>query len=153
VIYKFRYLLVCNRVILTVIVIILLVWYRKRTGRFNVENNAKAEFEVDNDLYGFTGKTTESNLVTANQYTDGNLYSIEKYGQPQEENQLQIDAANPLYEKSLKSTNPLYKSPTAKSDELTHYETSENCELTYDNIMYNSTNMQMKDLEYAYCKH
>ena len=153
-------MLICNGIVLIVTVIILLVWYRKRSGRFNVEKNGKATFEVDNDLYGFMGKASESNLVTSNNYTDKDIYerySIEKQGQPQQDIKQQAYAANeanPLYEKStLKSVNPLYKSSNSKSDELAHYETSENSELTYDNITCNSKNVQETDIEYAYCKH
>lgn len=136
------------------------MWYRKRSGRFNVEKNGKATFEVDNDLYGFTGKASESNLVISHNYTVGNVYeqdNIKKQDQPQQEIKQQTYAANeanPLYEKStLKSVNPLYKSSSSKSDELAHYETSENSELTYNNIVYNSKNVQETDNEYTYCKH
>jgi len=103
------------------------------------------------------GKTSQSNLVIANDLPLGNVYNDCQYGQPQEEVKQQKGAMqtkpNPLYKQStLKATNSLFKGSTGRSEELVNHETSHDCEITYDNITVSSNNVSVGEPEYAYCE-
>ena len=119
--------------------VLLVVWYRRRTGKFHVEKSQQACFEVDNDLYGFTRQHEDLNVTN---------------GGSDETNKLQNH-----YEYNEQAINPLYKSEhrdvqvnTLCSD--SHTEGTETADAVYSNIDTDTRTTQLTtDDDYSYCKH
>ena len=118
---------------------VLVLWYRKRMGKFHVKESNQAALEVNNDLYGFNRKHEENNRT----------------GQPEDHyaydtlNKEQLEATqanNPLYDSDLRDVqgNQLHDDSNAQAA----------TDAVYSNVETNTKRIQMDaDTGYAYCKH
>lgn len=122
----------------TVTVVVLVVLYRKRMGKFQVEKSHQAHVEVDNDLYGFTRQHEDLNVTDGGSGTN----KLQNYEYDEQ-------AINPLYKsghRDVQANYTLYgESQTAGT---------ETADTVYSNIDTDTRKIQLNtDDEYSYCKH
>ena len=124
-----------------VAVVVLVLWYRRRMGKFRVKESNQAALEVDNDLYGFNGKHEESNGT--GQPEDHRAYDTFTEQQLEASNS---SANNPMYDsdmRDIRQGNQLHDDSNAQAA----------TDAVYSNIENNASKKQMDaDTEYAYCK-
>jgi len=140
------------------------MWHRRKTGKFTVGNKATPpQFEVDNDLYGFSKQHNLDNNTTYNnsqncyeEYdsSNGQKKHVQSYRNPSVQDST-IDKRNipltdnPLYKKSdvYDSTidYPSYKKSNSNDPPMTNE--------IYMNVSSDAYNARMgTDKEYDYCR-
>ena len=124
--------------------VVLIVWYRKRTGKFHVEKSKQAQFEVDNDLYGFSRQHEDVNVNGGSETSKPQNYEYDTSNE-----QEAVQANNPMYDSEHRDlqVNPLYGDSNAQDGTPT-------ADAVYSNIGTDTHKIQMDtDNDYAYCKH
>ena len=126
--------------------VVLVVWYRKRRGKFHVEKSQQACVEIDNDLYGFNRQHEDVNVNSGSGSINSKPQNDYEYDTSNDQQAVQAD--NPMYDsehRDAQVNNPLYggaQADTQKTDAV------------YSNIDTDTRKIQMNaDDDYAYCKH
>lgn len=161
-------------IVFVVILVLVILWYRKRTGKFAPEKNAKVE--VQNDLYGFTGQHNQTTDTTYNddqecyeEYDLSNNQRLQTSTSP-DDKQNSVLASNPLYgehkmDDSMLKTDNIYadmndrdavsgQMPTPVNSNVYSDTPDHEPSEIYMNMSNNNHGVQMGNTEeYTYCKH
>ena len=111
-------------------------------GKFHVGKGQQAQFEVDNDLYGFNRQPEDLNVNGGSGTSKPQNY---EYGTSNEQQAVQAD--NPMYDSEHQvQVNPMYGDSQAAT---------QTADAVYSNIDSDThSKVQMNtDNDYAYCKH
>lgn len=132
-----------------VTVIVLVVWYRRKTRKFHIKQKSQtAELEVDNDLYGFhkpRDVDVDSDSKQPLNQRDENSPSVQ---------QDPVQADNPLYDsqpvhQEVHADNPMYGVFNAQAG-------TQETDAAYSDVNFDTRKAQIdtadQSLEYAYSK-